>query len=276
MNDENKEFANENEEKNESEKVEEVVATQLKKKKKSSILIPILAAVVAFVVVYGGITLVNHLSSKDDVIEKDDSKEDVAEDESNADDGSKDVDNEDESVTENVGGTTGPDEVITITEDMKTELNRVAAINNAYCYVEKLFYNMNGFTKDLTLENKKYIVMNYYFLTHSGSDRISETAFNEIAAKYSFTESFDTVMAGFEKVGNEYVIPPMGCVGPERVTHNATYHDAGNTIAVIDNVTITNTESSEVTNIKVTYTFIYSKDSNNNITFKLYSVNSVK
>lgn len=273
MNEENKDVVNEEEVKNESEKVEEVVASQPKKKKKSSILIPILAAVIAFVVVYGGITLVNHLSSKEEVVDKEESKESSVEVE---DDTEEEVSTDDESVTESVGDTTGPDEVITITDDMKTELNRIAAINNAYCYVEKLFYNMNGFTKDLTLENKKYIIMSYYLLTHSGSDRISETAFKEIAGKYNFSESFDTVMAGFEKVGNEYVIPPMGCVGPERVTHNATYTDSGNTITVIDNVTITNTESSEVTNIKVTYTFMYFKDSNNNITFRLERVNSVK
>ena len=277
MNDENKEIINEEEVKNESEKVEEVVTSQTKKKKKSGILIPILAAVIAFVVVYGGITLVNHLNAKDDVVDKEESKNGSTEVEDNVEeDSSTNTSSDEESVSENVGGTTGPDEVITITDDMKTELNRIAFINDSYCYVEKLFYNMNGFTKDLTTENKKYIIMNYYLLTHNGSNSISETAFKEIAGKYSFTESFDTIMAGFEKVGNEYVIPPMGCVGPEKVTHNATYHDAGNTIAVIDNVTITNTESSEVTNIKVTYTFIYSKDNNNNITFKLYSVNSVK
>lgn len=272
MNDENKEIVNE------SEKVEEVVAAQPKKKKKSSILIPILAAVVAFIVVYGGITLVNYLgSNNEEVVDKEDSKENSAESEDDTvEDSSTETNTDDESVTENVGGTTGPDEVIPITDDMKTELNKIAAINNAFCYVEKLFYNMNGFTKDLTLENKKYIIMSYYLLTHNGSDRISEDAFKEIAWKYNFSESFDTIMAGFEKVGNEYVIPPMGCVGPERVTHNATYTDSGNTITVIDNVTITNTESSEVTNIKVTYTFMYFKDSNNNITFRLERVNSQK
>ena len=70
MNDENKEIINEDEVKNESEKVEEVVTSQTKKKKKSGILIPILAAVIAFVVVYGGITLVNHLNAKEMVVLK--------------------------------------------------------------------------------------------------------------------------------------------------------------------------------------------------------------
>ena len=273
MNDENKENVKEVE----TENVEEVVESKPKKKSKSNILIPILAAVVAFVVVYGGITLVNHLSSKDEeVVNKEDSKEESTEVEDDTDEENVSEDNTEETVPGIDGGTTGPDEVITITESMKTELNRIAFINDSYCYVEKLFYNMNSYTKDLTLENKKYIIMNYYLLTHNGSDRISETAFNEITAKYGFTESFDTIMAGFEKVNNEYVIPPMGCVGPERVTHNATYTDSGNTVTVIDNVTITNTESSEVTNIKVFYTFLYSKDSNNNITFKLEKVNSEK
>lgn len=265
-----------NEENKEIEKVEETPVVKPKKKSKAGIFIPIIVALVAFVVVYGGITLVTHLSSNNDVIEKDEenTKVDSNVDEDNSSAEAEDTETVEDEVVENVGGTTGPDEVIPITDAMKAELNRIASIGDAYCFVERLFFNMNGFTKDLSLENKKYIIVNYYLLTHKGSDRINEVAFKEIAEKYSFTESFDTIMAGYEKVGNEYVIPPMGCVGPERSNHDVTYQDTGNTITVIDNVTITNTETPDVRKIKVIYTFIYSKDSNNNITFKLHQVNS--
>ena len=271
MNEENKEFETE------VEKVEETNTVKYKKKSKAGIFVPIIAAVVAFVVVYGGITLVNYLGADKDVVEKNDIKEDSAkEDSAKEEDNSDDetvVDTEDV-VVENVGGTTGPDEVITITEDMKAELNRIASIGDGFCFAERLFFSMNGFTKDLSVDNKRNLIINYYLITHKGSDRINELTFKEIADKYSFTESFDTIMAGYEKVGNEYVLPPVGCVGPERTSHNATYQDTGNTITVIDNVTITNTENSDVRKIKVIYTFIYSKDSNNNITFKLHQVNN--
>ena len=259
------------------EKVEEVIETkeveEVPKKKKSSsgVIIPIIAALVAFAVVYGGITLVTNLGKDNDVVEKGNEKVEDKQEVEN--ENSEDVVEEDNTAA---SGSTVPEVPITITEDMKKELNKIANIGDGYCYVQKLFYSMNGKTSDLTYENKKYIVMNYFVLTNPGSDRINEATYKSIAQKYSFNDAFDIVFAGFEKVGDEYVIPPMGCVGPEYVVNNPTYVDSGNTITVTDNVEIRNSENSDVTKIKVIYTFVYSTDSNNNITFRLEQVNSVK
>ena len=271
MNEENKESETEVEE------VEETNTVKYKKKSKAGIFVPIIVAVVAVVVVYGGITLVTNLGTDKDTVEKSDAKEDSSDDVVNEDNSSDEVtdsDSSNDSTNQNIDCTTGPGEVIEITDAMKAELNRIASIGDGFCFAKGLFFSMNGFTKDLSVDNKRNLIINYYLITHKGSHRINELAFKEIADKYSFTESFDTIMAGYEKVGNEYVLPPVGCVGPERTSHNATYQDTGNTITVIDNVTITNTENSDVRKIKVIYTFIYSKDSNNNITFKLHQVNN--
>ena len=59
-----------NEENKEIEKVEETPVVKPKKKSKAGIFIPIIAALVAFVVVYGGITLVNHLISNNEKMKK--------------------------------------------------------------------------------------------------------------------------------------------------------------------------------------------------------------
>lgn len=239
-----------------------------KKKSKAGIIVPLLAAVLAFALVYGGITLVQYLTADNNSngVENGNKDEEVDVEDSNETDESNDE------VDTGATGTTAPEIPITITDTMKNELNNIASIRDRYCFTEKLFYSMNGLLKDLPVESKKFIVIDYYVINNPGVTTISEACYKEIAAKYSFTESFDTIFAGVEKSGNDYVIPPMGCIGPEVVSHNATYEDTGNTITVIDNVTITNQETKEARNIKVIYTFIYSGEGNN-ITFKLHQVN---
>lgn len=75
-----------------------------------------------------------------------------------------------------------------------------------------------------------------------------------------------------EKKNGKYISPPSGCVGTEVITHNVTYSDTGNTIGVIDDATITNTETNEVRNVKIVYSFVYEKN-DDKLNFVLYQVN---
>lgn len=260
-------------EKEKNEMIEENEIDVVKEKKSTmGIIIPLLVAVLVFGLVYGGFMVVEHLNGDNKVSQNENDLKDSEENQVKENDNnnlSSDTENQ------NIGGTTGEEIPIEITDAMKNELNDIASIKSRYCTTERIFYSMNGFLKDLPLERKKFILIDYYYLHNSGLNTISEASYKAIAAKYEFSESFDTFFAGLEKQGNNYVLPPMGCTGPEVVSHNLTYADTGNTITVIDNVTITNQETNQFETLKVIYTFIYSGEGSN-ITFRLHQINHEK
>ena len=142
------------------------------------------------------------------------------------------------------------------TDAAKKELNEIAGITNSICGAFGVFYQKSGYVTKLSLDEKRNVILDYYFRVEKKYDSINESSYKKVASKYGFTESFDAMFKGYEKKNGSYVLPPFDCVGPLSVSHDITYSDAGSLI-LTDNVTIINNEDKSTEKAKMIYTFTY-------------------
>lgn len=257
-----------NNEKELEKKVERIVEKQAKKSNRT--IIVILTIMLIFMTVVCGFLLVDKFNGsskeKDDDItvnEKTDNNVNKKDDTTSTTGDNKD--NVDSSNTGNVddSGSTSTEEPIpfNFTDAAKKELNEIAGITNSICGAFGVFYQKSGYVTKLSLDEKRNVILDYYFRVEKKYDSINESSYKKVASKYGFTESFDAIFKGYEKKNGSYVLPPFGCVGPQSVSHDITYSDAGSLI-LTDNVTIINNEDNSTEKAKMIYTFTYETTSN--------------
>ena len=257
-----------NNEKELEKKVERIVEKQAKKSNRT--IIVILTIMLIFMTVVCGFLLVDKFNGsskeKDDDItvnEKTDNNVNKKDDTTSTTGDNKD--NVDSSNNGNVddSGSTSTEEPIpfNFTDAAKKELNEIAGITNSICGAFGVFYQKSGYVTKLSLDEKRNVILDYYFRVEKKYDSINESSYKKVASKYGFTESFDAIFKGYEKKNGSYVLPPFGCVGPQSVSHDITYSDAGSLI-LTDNVTIINNEDNSTEKAKMIYTFTYETTSN--------------
>ena len=103
----------------------------------------------------------------------------------------------------------------------------------------------------LDIDKKNTIVVDYFMKNYVKSYTesyylISEKEYKEIAGLYSYTDSFDTMFAGYEKENGSYRILPLGCVGLNYLKHDVSFTDIGDAISLVDNISIVNSDTGSV------------------------------
>lgn len=223
---------------NKKESVEER-KERIRKNKNKNTVIAIIVAIITFIIVYGGIVLIENLRGNN---------------------------NETNENTEQ------KEETFEITDSMKQEMLKIIGItdnNQALCYTQGLLVSKGGSILDYELDYKasliKYYIINYEDVEKiDGNFTINEEVYNKVAKYYGFSETFEQMMqaVGFFEDNGKYMIGGFGCENGKNIIHKLNYKTKDKVVTITDEASISNSfeEDPLVENITVTYEFVYEDD----------------